>query len=59
MKLWQYVGKKVKVILEDNTVIIGVVEDWNDGYTLDGYDEIIIKFYAYAENKIVSIEVID
>ncbi|MCJ0544438.1 4-hydroxy-3-methylbut-2-enyl diphosphate reductase [Enterococcus cecorum] len=59
MKLWQYVGKKVKVILEDNTVIIGVVEDWNDGYTLDGYDEIIIKFYAYAENEIVSIEVID
>lgn len=58
MKLWQYVGKKVKVILEDNTVIIGVVEDWNDGYTLDGYDEIIIKFYAYAENEIVSIEVI-
>ena len=59
MKLWQYVGKKVKVILEDNTVIIGVVEDWNDGYTLDGYDEIIIKFYVYAENEIVSIEVID
>ncbi|OUN50788.1 hypothetical protein [Enterococcus cecorum] len=59
MKLWQYVGKKVKVILEDNTVIISVVEDCNDGYTLDGYDEIIIKFYAYAENEIVSIEVID
>ena len=45
---------KGKVILEDNTVIIGVVEDWNDGY-----DEIIIEFYAYAENEIVSIEVID
>ena len=51
--------KKVKVVLKDNTVVIGVVEDQNDDYTLDGYDEIIIEFYAYAENEIVSIEVID
>ena len=51
--------EKVKVVLKDNTVVIGVVEDQNDGYTLDGYDEIIIEFYAYAENEIVSIEVID
>lgn len=51
--------KKVKVVLKENTVVIGVVEDQNDDYTLDGYDEIIIEFYAYAENEIVSIEVID
>ena len=58
MKLWQYVGKKVKVVLKNGNVITGVVEDWNDGYTLDGYDEIIIGFYAYAENEIESIELI-
>lgn len=44
--------KKVKVVLKDDTVIIGVVEEWNGGHTLDGYDEIIIEFYAYAETKL-------
>lgn len=58
MKLWEYVGKKVKLVLKDGRVIVGVVEDWNDGYTLDGYDEIVIDFYAYAENEIESIELV-
>lgn len=51
-------GKKVKLVLKDDSVIVGVVEDWNDRYTLDGYDEIVIDFYAYAENEIASIKLI-
>ncbi|WP_247954600.1 hypothetical protein [Streptococcus oralis] len=40
MKLWEYVDKNVRLILEDGTSIKGRVVDWFDGYDLDGPDEI-------------------
>ena len=42
MKLWEYVDKNVRLILEDGTSIKGRVVDWFDGYDLDGPDEIVI-----------------
>ena len=59
MKLWEYVGKKVRLTLTDGRIIVGVVEDWDDGYTLDGDDEITIGHYAYPESDIKKIEVIN
>jgi hypothetical protein len=42
MRLWEYVDKKVYLVLEDDTSITGKVIDWYDGYDLDGSDEIVI-----------------
>lgn len=59
MKLWEYVGKKVRLTLTDGRIIVGLVEDWYDGYTLDGDDEIAIREYTYSESYINKIEVIN
>lgn len=58
MRLWEYVDKKVRLILEDGTSITGKVIDWYDGYDLDGADEIVIGDHSYPENIIKEIKII-
>ena len=58
MRLWEYVNKKVRLVLEDGTSITGKVIDWYDGYDLDGADEIVIGDHSYPENIIKEITII-
>lgn len=58
MKLWEYVDKNVRLILEDGTSIKGRVIDWFDGYDLDGPDEIVIGDRSYPEDIIKKIKII-
>ena len=58
MRLWEYVDKKVYLVLEDGTSITGKVVDWFDGYDLDGSDEIVIGDHSYPENIIKEIKII-
>lgn len=58
MRLWEYVDKKVYLVLEDGTSITSTVLDWYDGFDLDGDDEIVIGDYSYPESSIKEIEVI-
>ncbi|RHE64321.1 4-hydroxy-3-methylbut-2-enyl diphosphate reductase [Streptococcus parasanguinis] len=58
MKLWEYVDKKVYLVLEDGTSITGKVVDWFDGYDLDGSDEIVIGDHSYPENIIKETKII-
>ena len=58
MRLWEYVDKKVRLVLEDGTSITGKVIDWYDGYDLDGSDEIVIGDHSYPENIIKEIKII-
>lgn len=58
MKLWEYVDKNVRLILEDGTSIKGRVVDWFDGYDLDGPDEIVIGDRSYPEDIIKKIKII-
>jgi len=57
MKLWTYVGKKVKIVLKDGQTITGMALDWNDSEDV-GEDEISVGFQYYGESKIKTIEVI-
>ena len=59
MRLWEYVDKNVRLILEDGTSITGKVIDWYDGYDLDGADEIVIGDHSYPENIIKEIKIIN
>ncbi|KXT79055.1 4-hydroxy-3-methylbut-2-enyl diphosphate reductase [Streptococcus sp. DD13] len=58
MKLWEYVDKNVHLVLSDGTSIIGKVDEWFDGYDLDGDDEIVIADLSYPESAIKEIEII-
>ena len=58
MKLWEYVDKKVYLVLEDGTSITGKVVDLFDGYDLDGSDEIVIGDHSYPENIIKETKII-
>jgi len=58
LRLWEYVDKKVYLVLEDGTSITGKVVDWFDGYDLDGSDEIVICDHSYPENIIKEIKII-
>lgn len=58
MRIWEYVDKKVYLVLEDGTSITGKVVDWFDGYNLDGSDEIVIGDHSYPENIIKEIKII-
>lgn len=58
MRLWEYVDKNVRLVLEDGTSITGKVIDWYDGYDLDGADEIVIGDHSYPENIIKEIKII-
>ena len=58
MKLWEYVDKNVRLILEDGTSIKGRVGDWFDGYDLDGPDESVIGDCSYPEDIIKKIKII-
>jgi len=57
MKLWTYVGKKVKIVLKDGQTITGMALDWNDSEDV-GEDEISVGFQYYGESQIKTIEVI-
>lgn len=67
MKLWEYVGKRVKIIFKDKDVLEGTVWDYCDEEdNEDGIDSIIIKnkdtvgfSYEVSQNDIESIEIID
>lgn len=58
MKLWEYVDKRVRLILNDGISVIGKVYDWFDGYDLDGEDEIVIDDYSYPESSIKEIRIL-
>ncbi|WPC08003.1 hypothetical protein [Globicatella sp. PHS-GS-PNBC-21-1553] len=60
MDLVNYLHKKVRMILEDGTVIEGVVRGYDTAYDSgDDYDSISIGHYFYFENQIKSIEIIE
>lgn len=60
MKLWELVGKKVRLVLNDNNVVEGEVRDWTDDYTsISEEEEIVIGSRIYAESDYKSIEVIE
>lgn len=58
MKLWEYINKDVRIILNDGTSVSGKVSDWFDGYDIDGEDEIVIDKQSYSEDNIKQIEII-
>ncbi|MGZ0086907.1 hypothetical protein ACWNXI_15430 [Caldibacillus thermoamylovorans] len=68
MKLWEYVGKKVRIIYKDGDVLEGFVRDYCDGEdSEDGIDSLEITneetkgrgyVFGVLENEIKSIEVI-
>lgn len=67
MKLWEYVGKRVKIIFKDSNVLEGTVWDYCDEEDNDdGIDSIIVKnkdtvgfSYEASQNDIESIEIIE
>lgn len=58
MKLWEYVDENVHLLLDDGTSVTGKVDDWFDGYDLDGDDEIVINYHSYSESSIKEIKII-
>ncbi|AXM89377.1 hypothetical protein CI793_09520 [Anoxybacillus ayderensis] len=68
MKIWEYVGKKVRIIYKDGDVLEGFVRDYCDGEdSEDGIDSLIITneetkgqgyVFGVLETEIKSIEVI-
>ncbi len=59
MKLWELVGKKVRLVLNNDKVVEGEVRDWTDDYTsISEEEEIVIGSRIYAESDYKSIEVI-
>lgn len=59
MKLWDLVGKKVRLILNDGKVVDGIILDWTDDYTsISGQEEITVGNQIYAESDFKSIEII-
>ncbi|NNV06690.1 hypothetical protein ETC03_09675 [Geobacillus sp. MMMUD3] len=68
MKLWEYVGKKVRIIYKDGGVLEGFVRDYCDGEdSEDGIDSLEITneetkgrgyVFGVLETEIKSIEVI-
>ncbi|WMJ20307.1 MULTISPECIES: hypothetical protein [Geobacillus] len=68
MKLWEYVGKRVRIIYKDGDVLEGFVRDYCDGEdSEDGIDSLVITnqeakelgiVYGVLENEIKSIEII-
>ncbi|CAG9620874.1 hypothetical protein [Sutcliffiella rhizosphaerae] len=43
MKLWQYVGKNVRIVYKDGDILEGFVRDYDDGEdTEDGIDSLDI-----------------
>lgn len=58
MKLWEYVDKNVRLILEDGAYIKGRAVDWFDGYALDAPDELVIDDRSYPEDIIKEIKII-
>lgn len=60
MKLWELVGKKVRLVLNNDKVVEGEVRDWTDDYTsISEEEEIVIGSRIYAESDYKSIEVIE
>ena len=69
MKLWEFVGKNVKIVYKDGAVLDGYVHDYDDGEDNDdGIDSLSISnketkeggfLYGVSENEIESIEIID
>lgn len=59
LKLWEYVGKTVRLELVNGKIVEGVVRFWNDEEdTEDNEDEIIIRHEIYGLSEIKTIEII-
>lgn len=59
MKLWELVGKKVRLVLNNGKVVEGEITDWTDDYTsISDEEEIVIGTRIYAESDYKSIEII-
>ncbi|GGJ61348.1 hypothetical protein GGR02_001185 [Anoxybacillus voinovskiensis] len=69
MKLWEYVGKNVRIVYKDGDVLEGFVRDYCDGEdSEDGIDSLVItnketkgKGYVFgvSENEIKSITILN
>lgn len=60
MKLWELVGKKVRLVLNNGKVVEGEIKDWTDDYTsISEEEEIVIGARIYAESDYKSIEIIE
>lgn len=64
MRLWEYVGKKVRVTLEDGEILEGVVQDYTDQEDTDNdYDSLDMfingEYIGVDEPEIKSIEIIE
>ncbi|AUI36575.1 hypothetical protein CWI35_08610 [[Bacillus] caldolyticus] len=54
MKLWEYVGKRVRIIYKDGDVLEGFVRDYCDGEdSEDGIDSLVITNQEAKELGIV------
>lgn len=66
-KLWEYVGKRVKIIFKDGDLLEGFLWDYCDEEdNEDGIDSIMVKnkdtvgfSYDVSQNDIISIEIND
>ncbi|WP_251517065.1 MULTISPECIES: hypothetical protein [Staphylococcus] len=64
MKLWEYVGKKVRVYFKDGDIYDGIVIDFDHDYdTYNGQNAILLRtddsMFSIDENEIESIKVIE
>ncbi|ADU94517.1 hypothetical protein GGR02_001838 [Anoxybacillus voinovskiensis] len=64
MRLWEYVGKKIRVTLKDGEILEGIVQDYTDQEdTDDDYDSLDMfvegKYIGVGEPEIKSIEIIE
>lgn len=64
MRLWEYVGKKIRVTLKDGEILEGIVQDYTDQEDTDNdYDSLDMfidgKYIGVGESEIKSIEIIE
>ncbi|AEV17632.1 MULTISPECIES: LSm family protein [Geobacillus] len=64
MRLWEYVGKKIRVTLKDGEILEGIVQDYTDQEDTDNdYDSLDMfidgKYIGVGEPEIKSIQIIE
>ncbi|MCL6587025.1 MAG: hypothetical protein K6T72_11040 [Anoxybacillus sp.] len=64
MRLWEYVGKKIRITLKDGEILEGIVQDYTDQEdTDDDYDSLDMfvegKYIGVGEPEIKLIEIIE
>ena len=63
MKLWEYVGKKIKVTFKDGQTMAGDATDYtsaldNTGETFEGEETICIGNIEFSAGEVANIEVL-